>query len=470
MRCVLRIDHVEPLADPFLATANHHAINRRAQRAPVRAAALTVDLRQIWPAAGLLYMTILPPEVSFEVLSLTFYAYRLFLFAIAPAIFVRLTKGAVRLMWIDWVILLGSVCIPISVGINNSLEDALGSGAPVAVDLILAHLAIRTSVRNGDEFRGLLAAFAPGLLLAGLSVAFESVTHLQVVRPAFAAIFSPAMNTYEMSYEIRLGLLRGYGVFSHPILAGLQLATFFPLYWMGMPCGTPRNLGIVASALAFFALSSAALLSLTLSIGLLVYHRLQARIQPISWNRFLFVIASMLLVIHIGSQNGIVSIVTRYLTLSSGSAYYRQYIWEYGMENVYANPWFGLGMNDWIRPAWMVNNTIDAHWLYLAMKYGIPLLASQLVTAIAVIVGLGLGARRLSQSLPGELRVGMAISLTVLCLMLLTVTFYGTALIHLYVMVASGLALSTSAPAARPVKRPKRAPMQAGDRMTATRA
>ena len=60
------------------------------------------------------------------------------------------------------------------------------------------------------------------------------------------------------------------------------------------------------------------------------------------------------------------------MTLDSWTGYYRLVIWENGLENVRANPWIGLGMADWERPAWMASASVDAFWLLIAMRAGIP--------------------------------------------------------------------------------------------------
>lgn len=61
-----------------------------------------------------------------------------------------------------------------------------------------------------------------------------------------------------------------------------------------------------------------------------------------------------------------------YATFSPGTAYWRAAINEFGMNNVWANPFFGLGLNDWVRPEWMHTSSVDNFWLLMAMRYGIP--------------------------------------------------------------------------------------------------
>ena len=61
-----------------------------------------------------------------------------------------------------------------------------------------------------------------------------------------------------------------------------------------------------------------------------------------------------------------------YATFSAHTAYWRSIIFDWGMVNVWANPIFGLGLNDWVRPRYMVSGSMDNFWLVVAVRYGIP--------------------------------------------------------------------------------------------------
>ena len=62
-----------------------------------------------------------------------------------------------------------------------------------------------------------------------------------------------------------------------------------------------------------------------------------------------------------------------YATFSPWNAYWRSFIFEFGMQNVWSHPWFGIGLTDeWARPAWMGPASVDNFWLVIAMRYGFP--------------------------------------------------------------------------------------------------
>jgi O-antigen ligase len=67
-----------------------------------------------------------------------------------------------------------------------------------------------------------------------------------------------------------------------------------------------------------------------------------------------------------------ITVFLHYATFSPHTAYWRLIIFEHGMNNVFANPIFGLGLNDWERPAWMHSGSMDNFWLVVALRYGIP--------------------------------------------------------------------------------------------------
>jgi len=83
-------------------------------------------------------------------------------------------------------------------------------------------------------------------------------------------------------------------------------------------------------------------------------------------------------------------VLVKYASFSTGSAYNRILIWQFGTENIWNNPIFGIGMHDWERPAWMVPS-VDNFWLLLGMRYGFPAIAM-------ILVGLFLLLRQVSRA------------------------------------------------------------------------
>jgi O-antigen ligase len=102
-------------------------------------------------------------------------------------------------------------------------------------------------------------------------------------------------------------------------------------------------------------------------------------------------------------------IVVGYLLFEDGSYWFRRLIWQYGSATVSQNPVFGIGLNEWQRPAWM-GNSIDNFWLFLAVRHGLPgvglIVLAFLSIFLAVAFKRGLDERARSY------RTGLLISLT----------------------------------------------------------
>lgn len=108
------------------------------------------------------------------------------------------------------------------------------------------------------------------------------------------------------------------------------------------------------------------------------------------------------------------------------------------MENVWANPWFGIGLGDWERPWWMVSSTVDAFWLVIAMRGGIP---TFLLLAIAILlIGRAVvnNQSKLADPVARRLAAGWLISLIALSLIGCTVHYWNV--LHSYYFFFIGLA------------------------------
>jgi O-antigen ligase len=112
------------------------------------------------------------------------------------------------------------------------------------------------------------------------------------------------------------------------------------------------------------------------------------------------------------------------MTLDSWTGYYRLQIWEHGLDNVYANPWTGIGLGDWVRPWWMVSSTVDAFWLVIAMREGIPGIASLLIGVILTMRAVVKRGLRNPEVKTKRLARGWIMSLIALSLVGCTVHFW----------------------------------------------
>lgn len=406
---------------------------------------------RIAPVAILLCSILfIAPEARFNIGDLALPHYRITVMIMLAWVAPRLLNGSIRYHWPDLFILLAILWSLMAFLAFYGFAEGVVRGAAVAIDTGGAYIVARASIRSTDDLRRLLIIIAPFLLFAGLLMAVESLTRQPIWRPLFTSIFGPlqiftegrASGTLGFSPEIRMGLQRAYGPFSHPILAGSILVSPLPLYLMSGIRSWPRYFGLLAAPMAIFSVSSAALLSLIIAFGTTIIDRLLRFFRKITWPMIASFIALAALIVQLGSQSGLINVVSR-VTLTPHTAFYRQLIWEYGWQSMLAHPWIGIGYTEYERPPWM-SSSIDAHFLALGVRSGFPATTLLLLGIIAIIFILGrkshVGTRHDRNCL-----IGMNISLTILVLSSMTVTYFSEA--NLWFMAFVGIAASLSAPA-----------------------
>lgn len=110
-----------------------------------------------------------------------------------------------------------------------------------------------------------------------------------------------------------------------------------------------------------------------------VFNRIRAR-----WLILCGLLVFSYLVVDVLSNRSPITVFLDYATLSPDTAYGRIQIFEFGMNNVWKHPYFGIGLNEWERPWWMLGS-MDNFWLVAAVSYGIPGFLLLLASYLAVI-------------------------------------------------------------------------------------
>lgn len=386
----------------------------------------------LWPITLVLYATLMPRELRIEIGTFAIYADRIGLLIALPYVIRKVLQGAIRFVLPDFLVLITGLWMTVAMMYHYGFGVGLERGGSQALDATAGYYLARISFRSLNDVRKVLIMFSPGVFVAGFSVMLESITHREIVSPIAEALFGKL--PYFVGGEVvgardyrdlfRLGLMRAKGPFSHSILAGLYLATMSSLFLLSGIRGWPKVLGIIASLFAFFSLSSAAVLGLLLGYGLSFYEWLQDQVRELSWRLFVTLGLIVFGALNIVSDSGFVGVVSRYLTFNPATAYYRQLIWRYGTQSVEAHPVFGIGFAGYARPRWMVSGSVDAHWLLVAIRFG--LLPSVLILTSVILALVALG--RASANAPRTDRKfyrGIAIALFVMGLSMFTVTLWG---------------------------------------------
>lgn len=165
----------------------------------------------------------------------------------------------------------------------------------------------------------------------------------------------------------RMGLYRSYGTFDHPILQGVFASSAVGFAWfLGR---YPLFLGALLATIT--SVSSGAILSVFIQFMLLGWERFSRAINN-RWGVLLGILVVSYIAIELVSSRSAMRAILTNLTLSPHTAYWRMIIWDYGMQNAWANPIFGIGFHDWVRPSWMYSGSMDAFWLVSMVRYGFP--------------------------------------------------------------------------------------------------
>ncbi len=395
-----------------------------------------------WPLVLLAYSFCVPEQVSFFFLGLKFFVFRIILLLLIPSIISAYKNQTIVSKLTDTLVVAALAWLFASQLVTIGIAKAAANGGASIIDLGLTYFVARSRLTSIARARELLVKLGPAFLLAGSMVAFETLSGHYIVQPFVSRLTGQPVSAITDMNSGRLGLLRGTGPFPHPILGGLQLASLLPIFLLSNIPIRARLIGVVGAFTAIFTISSSVLIAIILCLFLVAFEVVRERVPVISWNGFMGALIAGLTGVQLFTPGGVVKIIVNYLTLDKWTAYYRTLIWQYGLENVYRHPWFGLGLEDWSRPYWMTES-IDNYWLYLAITYGVP--ESLLRVSIAVIAAIVAG-RNMNRFNTGDRRImlGFIIGISMMTLMAFTVTFWGVTQAWYYFLIGCTVSLGES--------------------------
>lgn len=336
-----------------------------------------------FPVLLLIAAFLCPTELSLYISGLRFPPHRVALFILFPfAITHLISQNGLRIRSFDIVFVLFGLW---TVGIymyHQGEQEGLAYGGSLALESLGGYLVARTWIRNEVELRSTLKAFGLAILVAALFALPETIFG-QIYTHNYLRELTGYV--HPIGLENRLGLTRAYGVFDHPIHHGTFCASLLAMFWYAEPRVRDRlkRIALICGA-TILAVSSAPMLGLGFQGAMLLWDKLTRRFKGRSAFTAAVIIGLFFGVTAI-SNRGPFALIATGLTLDPSTGYYRLLIWENGLENVWANPLTGIGLADWTRPAWMASSTVDAFWLVVAMRTGIPAFI-MLVIAIAMLV------------------------------------------------------------------------------------
>lgn len=336
--------------------------------AQVLAAPQTLPL-PIW-----LFLAALLLPVQFQIGPLSMTLLRLLLLIMIVPLTIRLFRGQFGRVYptdILFFLHIGWATVALAVNNPNLVVQNVGSNG---IDFIGAYVLARAYIRNRESFTALCRALVIVVFLTVPFAVFETLTGRPVIIDIIEKL--PGLSSlYIVNMDQRMGLERVQVVFSHPIHYGLFCSVVFSLTFValkGRISSFRRYVSsIVVVAAGFLALSSGAFLAILLQLALILWNTVLARVR-LRWVLLGALFALAYIVIDLLSNRTPIRVFMSYATFSAQTAYWRSLIFQYGTANVWANPFFGLGQNDWVRPYWMYTSSVDNFWLVMAMRYGIP--------------------------------------------------------------------------------------------------
>ena len=257
----------------------------------------------------------------------------------------------------------------------NSPDKVVSQMGSVGVEFLGGYFLARAYVRSAGVFVKVVRLLVLVVCATLPFAVYEALTGHPIIIETIWKI--PGLRS-ENLFHIpgRMGLERARVMLAHPIHYGLFCSIAISLTFVGLKgiySNTRRYLVTAAIGLCvFLSLSSGALLAATLQIGLIFWAWSMDRTRG-RWWLLLGLFAIAYVVIDILSNRSPVQVFMSYATFSSHTAYWRGLIFKWGMVNVWANPVFGLGLNDWVRPEFMMFiDSMDNFWLLIAVQQGIP--------------------------------------------------------------------------------------------------
>jgi O-antigen ligase len=302
-----------------------------------------------------------------------------------PLLFQLLSGRIGRLYFVDYAYMFFCFWILVSFAVVHP-ERVLENGSAAVLEFLGGYLIARAYIRDRASFISLskwLGATVAALLPLAV---YESLTGRPIAIDFIGNI--PGLTSYQVIYnEPRLGLDRAQTVFAHAIHFGLFCSSAFALTYVGLKnvIGNMQRLtlSVLIALGVFFSLSSGALLALLLQLFLIGWYLTLQRVKA-RWILLTGILVGGYIAVDILSNRTPIQVFLSYATFSAHNAYWRLLTFEWGLKNVFgdategipANPWFGIGLGDWVRPSFMHTASMDNFWLVIAVRYGVPGLAA----------------------------------------------------------------------------------------------
>lgn len=391
------------------------------------------------PVTLLLISLVLPIELSFYLGDLLITPVRVvLLFTAFPSAYKLFKRGDLRDF--DYLLFGFIFWIAVSYTYNHGAAKAVEGGGVLALEILISYLIARVYITDTIK---LIATIRLVVVIITLMLPFviaESLTGKHIIHDFFASLTG---FQYPLAYEARFGFTRAYGTFTHPILLGVFSSSLTGLVWyvFGKRGAFGKLLKLaVLSATTIATLSSAPLLLLLFQFFAIAGNRLAGRLRW-KWQMVVAGFASLYVFLLFWSPYSPMMVIMSRITLDPSTSYYRRLIWEYGSAVVLNNPFFGIGKNDWVRPIWMVSDTIDNFWLKVGMQFGLP---AVILLGLCLCLLIFKVSKMMKKGLPEDYKSacrGWIVTIISFSIIGFTVDFFGAIYVFFYFLLGMGAAL-----------------------------
>lgn len=389
-------------------------------------------------------LTVITP-ISFSVGPLNLTPTRLVLLALIIKLTIDLLRGRFGpIMLVDVMFFLHVVWVAVAMYVNNP-DRVIEFAGSTSVEFIGAYLIGRGYIRDPATFLRLIRMLVFIMIFLLPFAVVESVFNRALILEFWDKM--PGVKAIDNFFmDKRWGLDRAQVILHHPILFGLFAASAFSVCLIGLK-GVYGNFtrvlfSAVIFACVFLSLSGGALMSMMMQMVLIVWAFVFSFTKA-RWLLLLVFTCVAYIVVDLLSNRTPIMVFLNYATFSPHSAYWRTIIFDVGMDNVWANPLFGVGLNDWERPSWMHSGSMDNFWLVMAVRYGIPGFALVAVPFASALWKIGRRNFDADQIL-WQLRRAWVFTFSGLAITMTTVHIWSTTYAYVFFLFGSGMWLLTA--------------------------
>ncbi|MBG6178780.1 hypothetical protein IWQ55_006649 [Labrenzia sp. EL_208] len=374
----------------------------------------------IFPILAFLFCLMIPIEFSIYLGPVLMTPSRLYLTILALPIF-YLFFLKTRLRYFDAVFLSYVIWVGFAFIAKRGLLGGLEIVGQKTIELLVPYAISRIYIKDLKDIhktlRFLLAALVILTLLA-LPEAVLKFRFLHEIPRQFTGFY------YDIQHDTRIGLLRAASTFENPILFGLFSAMLLSMLVLTAKTAMGRFWGGVITFFAtFLSLSSAALLIYVLQVIAIVVERCTRSIKH-RWKLAFGGASIFILALETVSNRGAIGLVSSYLTLNPHTAYTRMQQWEYTIDDVLRNPFVGVRPAEITKPFWLTDS-IDNHWLLVAVESGIPAAILLALTVGLITRALHLKQLEINNYEMSRVARGWTIGVLMVCLGGATVALFG---------------------------------------------